>query len=111
MTKRKLPDQLSTFPAELFGVLKWSHEKLTENGVEIKEVTVGSNLPKPQATRLRFRLNQLRKSLEFWAPNDELSEQAKNLMFAEAFTNRSRRQVSWKCDSPASKCREPTQHR
>ena len=83
----KIPEQLDTYPEELFGVLQYAHEVLIgEHPTEpqLLEVAVTGSIANSAASRVRFRLNQLRKSLDFWAPNSELAVNSQNLMFTLA---------------------------
>lgn len=95
MKTRKIPPQLKTYPKELYAVLSWAHKELTDNVVQIKNITIGKDLTKAQANRLRFRLNQLGRSLEFWAPNAEISQQSENLMFFMRLTDRTKDDELW----------------
>ena len=80
--KTRLPDKLTTFPKELFGMLEWAHLQLTEGkDSESNLVLLTEPLPSSSAMRFRFRLNKLRKSLDFWAPNSKDNTRAKNLVF------------------------------
>ena len=86
MTSRaKLPDKLSTYPKEYFAIIPWARDQLTVS--KAVYLPPSGAFSKSEAHRLRFRLNSLRKSLEFWAPNSDLTLMSQELVFllAECF--------------------------
>ena len=80
MTKQtKLPDKLSTYPKEYFALIPWARDQLTVS--KAIYLPPSGAFSKSEAHRLRFRLNSLRKSLEFWAPNSDLTLMSQDLVF------------------------------
>ena len=70
----KLPYKLSSYPQELFALLKYAS---TRGGVTISLESKG------QSQKLVLDLNQLRKSLNFWSPEHELTDVAKKHIFVK----------------------------
>lgn len=83
---KKLPPKLSNYSKEYFALLSWAHNELTEkdkaDGTYRDMVSIrATNGTSNNASRLLFEINQLRKSLRFWAPSSELTEQSEALLF------------------------------
>ena len=81
MTKTRLPNALGTFQREYFALVSYAHDKLFAEGETAVQVAFKM---KPELTRTVAQLNSLRKSLEYWAPNSEVTAQINQIKFDKA---------------------------
>ena len=74
---KRNPNKLTSYDKTYFAVLKWLSNKLKEED----SVTILVGITGKEAQREVFQFNSLRKSLEYYAPNHELTNAIKGIQF------------------------------